>query len=648
MPLSQDRITDETPLGAELVEGGATFRCWAPRARAVHVTGRFGNTAQWEPTEANLMVRDWRGYWSGFVPLVRAGDEYRFFVVGEGSSGFKRDPYARELTLDPPHPRSNCVVRSPDAYPWHDRTYRTPSFHDLIVYRLHVGTYYGPQREKQVGKFLDVLDRIDYLVALGVTAIDLLPVVEYAPGYSRGYEGGDLFSPEMDFVVGPDQIDEYLPRVNRLLERCSHAPLTRSELLPATHQLKALIDVCHAHGLAVLVDVIFDHASRRLEDQDESLWFFDRAAAPEDPNESLYFTNQDHEGRAYATWKREVRQFLVDNAKAWVREYHVDGLRYADADVLVRNNPRDGWLLWQQVTDAVRFAKPSSIQIAQYSPPDPRLTRSPSEGGSGFDAIQYDGLYAAVRRALGQAATGASASVDMQGLANSLAPRGFSARWRMLTYLESPEQVQLGRSPRLARLADSSNCRSWYARSRARLATGLLMTAPGIPVIFMGQELLEDKPWSEDLEQDPGSLLWWEGLQAGDRAMLDHLRFSQDLVRLRRSQPALRSDNINVYHVNDRARVLAFHRWLHDTGRDVVVAVSLSETAHIQYDLGLPKRGRYVEAFNSDAYDNWYNPKTVGNPGPVDAYGPSRHRMATSARVTIPANGLVVLSLQSS
>jgi 1,4-alpha-glucan branching enzyme len=644
MPLCLSHISDETPMGAELVEGGATFRCWAPRARAVHVTGSFGGRAQWEATPSNLMTRDWRGYWTGFVPGVRDGDDYLLFVVGGATSGYKRDPYARELTREPAYPLSRCIVRDPNAYVWHDKRYRGPAFHDLVVYQLHVGTFHGPTREKRIAKFLDVLERLDYLIALGVTTLSLSPVIEYSPASSADYEGGDLFSPEPAFIVPPEELCAYLPRVNSLLARCNQTPLLRADLVPAIHQLKLLVDLCHLHGLSVMIDVAYDHVGSQIESQDESLWFFDRAPDTSDPNESLYFTDQPMEGRAFALWKREVRQFLIDNARFWIREYHVDGLRYANASAVVQQSPRDGWRLSQHLTGTVRFASPSAIQIAEYSPPEPRLTRAVSDGGAGFDAVQHDGLCQAIRKAVGESVAGRDAAVDMRGLAGNLASRGVSAQWRRLTCLENPSALSAGTATRLAHLADPGDARSWYARSRARVATGLLLTAPGIPMLFMGQELLEDKPWHQDVLEHPATLLWWEGLQSGDHAMLDFLRFTQDMVRLRRRQPALRSDNINVYHVNEPGRVLAFHRWLHETGRDVVVVLSLGETTQHRYELGFPRAGRYTEALNSDAYDHWVNPRLAGNSGAVHASGRPLHGLATSAHVVIPANAIVVFT----
>jgi 1,4-alpha-glucan branching enzyme len=159
----------------------------------------------------------------------------------------------------------------------------------------------------------------------------------------------------------------------------------------------------------------------------------------------------------------------------------------------------------------------------------------------------------------------------------------------------------------------------------------------------MGQEFLEDKPW--DTDPKGPALLWWDGLNSGvDRAMTDHFRFVQDLIRLRASQAALRSDNVHGYYASDRDRVLAFHRWVEGTGHDVVVIGSLAESTWWNYELGLPGTGFWKEVFNSDVYDNWVNPWVAGNGTGVQANGKPMHGFEASATVVIPANGVVVFT----
>ena len=159
--------------------------------------------------EAFRLVNNGRGVWSGFVPGAADGTEYKFYIVGTGSKGYKRDPYARELSLSPPFPKSNCVVRRPDGYPWHDQDFQMPAFRDLVVYQFHIGVYYAADssgndaRRKRPGTFLDVVDRLEYLADLGVNAIEPLPVIEFPTTTSQGYNYTDYFSPEMDYTLPP-------------------------------------------------------------------------------------------------------------------------------------------------------------------------------------------------------------------------------------------------------------------------------------------------------------------------------------------------------------------------------------------------------------------------------------------------------------
>ncbi len=639
MPALQTNITSQTPLGANLIDGGATFRVWAPRAKAVFVSGDFNN---WSKDDGAGLVKDAAGYWAGFVPGVTDGQQYKFYVVGDNKEGFKRDPYARELSEVPTYPLSNCIVRDPNSYPWHDQDYRTPAFNDLVVYQLHIGTFYGADRNRRVARFLDVLDRIDYLVALGVNAIEPLPVTEFASPRSLGYDGSDLFSPEMDFNIDRAELAPYLAKANALLARRGKPALTLDQLAVPINQLKALIDICHLYGIAVLFDVVYNHAGLQVVGQNESLYFFDQAKG-DDPNDSLYFTREWHTGPVFAFWQQEVRQFLIDNAGFFVQEYHVDGFRYDQVSVIVRQNA-DGWRFCQHLTSSVRSLDGATPQVAEFWNVDPAIVRGTDDGGAGFDAEWHDGLRESIRNAIAQAATGRETRVDLDRIAANLYAPGFAAAWKAVQYVESHDEVKEGREPRIAALADAANPRSWYARSRARVATGLILTAPGIPMLFMGQEFLEDKKWSDNPEFFSDTLLWWDGLAQGDKPMVDHLRFTQELIQLRRRHPALRAERINVFHVHNDNRVLAFHRWIDGNGRDVVVVASLNESTIWDYELGFPGPGRWLEVFNSDIYDNWMNPWAAGNAGAVFADGAARHGLPCSAKVVIPASSVLVFA----
>ena len=625
-------------MGANVVGGGATFRVWAPRAQRVYVCGDFNG---WTRDCDSLLLKQGDRRWTGFVAGAKDGDEYKFYVVGEGSEGFKRDPYARELTRAWPNP--NCILRSPETFPWQDRDWRMPDFRDLVVYQLHIGTWLGPHRVRRVAKFLDALDRIEYLADLGVNAIEPLPIVEYSTPRSMGYNGSDLFSPEMDYQVEPAELDRYLALVNRLLAQKGKQPLSRDVLTIGINQLKALVDICHHYGIAVILDVVYNHASGDVKSQPESLWFFDRAAGS-DPNDSLYFTSEDHTGPVFAFWNADVRQFLIDNARFFLDEYRVDGFRYDQVTVIDKQNAGSGWLFCQHLNATLSHLDAGAINIAEYWGPEAAVVRPQSEGGAGFHASWHDGLRTSVRGVVAQASGGQSAHVDWQPVVDQLRAPGFRDAWRAVQYVESHDEVYRDRNPRIASLAaGGGDTRTWHARSRARVATGLILTAPGIPMLFMGQEFYEDKRWADDVPNHRGTLLYWDGL-ASDRSMIDFHRFTRELIWLRRKHPALCGEGIRTILMENGARILAFQRWVEGVGRDVVVIASLNERTLYGYQIPFPAPGRWFEVFNTDIYENWVNPDASGNGGSIEAAGPAANGLPHSAYVTVPANSLLVFA----
>lgn len=642
MGITADHISANTPMGATLVADGATFRVWAPRARQVFLVGRFADEAVWSARADHRLNAGLDGYWSGFRRGVREGDHYKFWIVGDGSAGFKRDPYARELSTAPPYPNSNCVVRSADSYQWRASDWRPPGFADLILYQLHIGTFASLRPAEKVGCFLDVIRRLDYLRDLGVTGLQLLPIIEFSSPRSLGYDGSDLFSPEMDYTLEGAEPHGYLNLVNEHFAAADASPSSAAEIEVPINQLKILIDLCHLKGMAVFLDVVYNHAGYQVRDQDESIYFFDRAAGTH-PNDSLYFMDRDHTGPVFAFWKPEVRQFLIDNANFFVREYRVDGLRFDQTSVIDTEAAGPGWLFLQHCTGTVRNTDAGVCQVAEYWPRNPFVTESSAAGGAGYDATWNDGLREAVRQAIHAASGGENAVVDLDSVARELVNPGFQDGWRAVNYLESHDEIYRDREPRVARLADSSNAHSWYARSRARVGAGLVLTAPGIPMLFMGQEILEDKNWSDDPGNHPDTLVWWDGLTYGEKPMVDMHRYVRELIGLRRSLDALRYGHTRVFHVDVMGRVIAFHRWIESRGADVVVVASLGERTHHGYRLGLPRVDPWSEVFNSDVYDNWVNPQVSGNGGLIYPAALPWHGFGQSAELVLPANALLVL-----
>lgn len=657
-PRGAPRVDGDTPMGATVVEGGVTFRTWAEHASAVYLVTETADTGGWQsyvPSPADRMQSLGDGTFALGVEGLGEGAAYLFWVVGPsgGSEGFKRDPYARELAIEPSFPNGPCLVRSDSTYPWRCNDWRPRPYPEWIIYQLHVGAFWavdqhGNDRRRDYGKFLDVIERLPYLRALGVTALQLLPIQEFDTDIGLGYAGVDYFSPEMAYQVeDAAELDRRLIGINAMLQGFGRPPLTRADITPGPNQLKALIDLCHLHGLSVVFDLVYNHAGGGLNDR--SLYYFDRQARGDD-NRSQYFTDQGHAGgKVFAYWKAPVRQFLIDNASFFVQQFRTDGIRYDEVTVI---HERGGDGFCRALTGTLRFVNPALLQVAEYWAGDRHYPLTATPDGLGFDSASDDRLRLAVRRAVAAASRGAGERLDLDAVAAALQPRFGFAGWSNVASVEDHDRVlwdpfeQHAREPRIATLADPANSRSWYARSRARVALGFVATGCGVPFIFMGQEFLEDKPWSDDVENWDRFLIWWDGLSGADRAMVDHHRFSSELFALRQSQPALQEGRINAFHVHDDNRVIAYHRWLEGYGRDVVVVATLREQTHYDYRIGMPRRGRWREIFNSDVYDNWVNPITAGNNGGVFADGPALHGLPSSAAMVIPANGFVVLAYE--
>jgi 1,4-alpha-glucan branching enzyme len=426
------------------------------------------------------------------------------------------------------------------------------------------------------GRFLDLLGRLDHLRELGVNAIQPLPIQEFPSEFSKGYNGTDYFSPETDYqVTDAGELAAYLDTANALLARHGRGPLALDDVRTGPNQLKLVVDLCHLEGIAVILDVVYNHAGGGFDDA--SLYFFDRQHRGDLPDDDyrdhVYFSPWGWAGGVVFDFRDPgVRRFLIDNARFLLDEFRVDGFRYDEVSVCANHQ---GWAFCQELADAVRRHRPEAIQIAEYWNDWRWQAVVPPPHGMGFDAAPSDVLRRAVRGALAQAAWGAR--VDMGAVAGALhPPHGFPDAWRAVQSVEDHDVVYAGREARVAALADHGNARSWAARSRSRVATGLVLTAPGIPMLFMGQEVLEDKNWSDNPQWAPETLVWWEGVET-DRAMRDHLRFTRDLAALRHRLPALRGEPLRVLHVHDDDRVIAVHRWLEGTGRDVLVVASLND-----------------------------------------------------------------------
>lgn len=588
-------------MGAVLLDGGVAFRVWAPHADAVAVAGTFNG---WSP-DRDLLAAEGGGYWSADVTGAAVGDEYEFVVRRGQELLWRNDPYAREVTSS----AGKSVVVDP-SFDWGDEGgYRMPPWDELVVYEIHVGTF-NDALGGTPGSFASVARRLPYLADLGVTAIELMPSAEFALDFSWGYNPAHLFAIEQAYG-GP-------------------------------RALKELVREAHRHGIAVLFDVVYNH----LGPSDLDLWRFDGWS--EHGKGGIYFYN---DRRSQTPWgdtrpdygRPEVAQFLRDNAVFWLEEFRFDGLRW-DATAYIRNvygndgdpgnDITDGWRLMQRICGETDERQPWKLHVAEDLRTNPWITRPAAGGGAGFDT-QWDAAFVHPVRAVMKEWSDGGRS--MAALAAAVAHRPDGDWLRRVVYTESHDEVANGhaRLPEEIAPGDAANV---YAQKRSTLGAALVMTSPGIPMLFQGQELLEDA-WFHD--QDPVD---WS--KAETHAGI--LALYRDLIRLRRDRHGttrgLRGPHVNVHHVNDDDNVVAFHRWdLGGPGDDVVVVANVSDRRWDAYRIGFPRPGRWRTRCNTDwrgysaLFDDHLAYDTVADGG-------ARDGMAQSADVGLGRYAAVVFS----
>lgn len=554
-------------MGAVLHAEGTTFRVWAPNAAAVFVKGSFNG----ESADANPLARDGdSGYWSVDVPGVKAGDTYKFVIrTPDGRELERRDPYARDLT----HSVGVCVVTDP-GFDWgDDGGYRSPEWDDLVIYELHVGTFSDDVEGAEPGNLEGVIRRLDYVKELGFNCIELMPTGEFAMSHGLGYNPAHIFAVE-EAYGGP-------------------------------HGLKSLVKEAHARGIAVILDVVYNH----FGPSDLDLWQFD--GWTENGKGGIYFYE---DWRSSTPWgdtrpdyrRGEVRQFIRDNALFWLEEFRFDGLRW-DATGQIRNakggnhpgdDLPDGWELMRWVSREVDARQPWKLLIAEDLQTNPAVTRPVDRGGAGFDS-QWDAQFVhPVREAL---ITRDDGGRHMHAVAHAIEFSYDGDPLKRVIYTESHDEVMNGRA-RVTHDVNPENAASWESQKRSTLGGALVFTAPGIPMIFQGQEFLEDG-WFVDT--DP---LDWTKLERF--AGIHHMY--RDLVHLRRNARGtthgLRGPHVHAHHVNDAGKVVAFHRWDQGgPGDDVIVIANFANRAYEEYRVGVPRDGPWKVRFNGDW--NGYSPE---------------------------------------
>ncbi len=445
--------------GALPIPGGVRFRVWAPAASELSLVIQDGAAAgTYRPP------RDADGVFDLMVERAAAGDRYSYSIDG---SEARPDPASR-FQPDGVHGPSQIV--DPVAFRWSDRRWGGRPAGDRILYELHVGTF-SPE-----GTFAGAMSRLEALRDLGVTVIELMPVADFAGSRNWGYDGVCLSAP--------------------------------ARVYGAPDDLRRLVDRAHHLGIAVVLDVVYNHLGPEgaYLPQFNPDYFTRRHSTPWGPA-----LNLDGPGSAM------VRRFVVDNAVHWVREYHADGLRLDATHALI--DDREGEIV-REIVAAVHAA--STLPVFVHAEDHRNLSamiEGPNASGWGLDGVWADDFHHVLRRLL--AGDAHSYYIDFRGTSKELArtiqhgwlftgqrsthlgkPRGTDASripmHRFVVCLQNHDQV--GNRPMGDRLHDTISAEAW------RAASALLLTVPMTPLIFMGQEWAAGTPFQyfTDLEEELG------------------------------------------------------------------------------------------------------------------------------------------------
>ena len=521
------------------------FTLFAPNNKGAALIGSFSD---WKEIP---MEKGEDGYFRTQVDLEDGVYQYKFRVQTK-SPNFEPDqwvdvidPYATDVD----EAKNNGVVRIKDgkrivdAYVWqHDDTL-LPDNHELVIYEMHVADFSGGEDDPyKRGKYEDAIAKLDYLRELGINAIELMPVNEYPGDYSWGYKVRHFFATESSYG--------------------------------STEDLKRFIDECHGRGIRVFIDGIYNHTDEEcpLMLIDRNYWYYEYRHYPEDPanywGPEFNYDNYDEKLDVKPAWK-----YVGDVVRYWVQEYHIDGIRF-DAVRQLANYEFMDWLAKQSKKNA---APKPFYNIAEHIP-DTSTVVSP-EGP--LDACWHESFrYFIIPHICGE-------TVELEKLKEVLDPRrqGYGAATNVINYLATHDREHLMRELGERGIFDEA------AFGRAKLGAVLLMTAMGVPMLWMGEEFGEHNRKSETVTQ-PKKIAWPLLERDLNRDLFEYYK---KLIALRKQNPALSSDNIEFFHENPEAKLLAYSRW-HEEGSRVVVVANFSDNFLSGYQVpNFPGAGTWHE-----------------------------------------------------
>jgi len=604
-------------LGANVmtVDGvrGTRFAVWAPNASRVALVGDFNS---WDARRHPMRLRHSAGVWELFVPRLTEGARYKFDIVGAGDMRVpqKADPVAQQAEIPP---ATASVVASPEPFRWRDRDWmqsraaRHAPDAPLSVYEMHLGSWMRPAHDTTATTMWDVaIDRlIPYVVDMGFTHVELLPITEHPFGGSWGYQPLGLFAPTARYG-SPEGFARF-------------------------------VDALHAAGVGIILDWVPAH----FPNDAHGLVRFDGTALYEhqDPREGFH---RDWNTLIYNFGRREVQGFLIASALHWLEHFHVDGLRVdAVASMLYRDYSRKAgeWIPnvygGRENLEAVGFLRhlnavvaercPGAMMIAEESTAWPGVTQPPSSHGLGFsykwnmgwmhDTLQYierDPIHRAYHH-----------DEITFGLLYA-----FSEKFILPL---SHDEVVYGKHSLIGKMPGDR----WQKFANLRAYLGFMWAHPGKKLLFMGGEIAQWSEWNHDAEIE------WHLLGNPDHAGIQ--RLVRDLNRIYRTEAALHardSDGFGFRWIvgDDRANsVYVFLRSADDTSKPVLVICNMTPAPRHHYRVGVPRAGLWREIANTDS--SFYGGSNVGNEGAVRTVESPAHGEPQSLELTLPPLATIML-----
>jgi 1,4-alpha-glucan branching enzyme len=513
---------------------------------------------------------------------------------------------------------------------------------DLVIYELHIGALgYGQNR---AGNFEDAIALLPYLVDLGVNAVELLPISEFRDEVNWGYETSHYFA--FEYSAG------------------------------GRDQLKHFIRACHRQGIAVIMDVVYNHYS---PDAGRAEWAYDSDV----PEQNIYYWYEgnstdypqpdggyvDNMSTGFSPRFHEemVRKMFISSAVTLLEEFHVDGFRmdqttgmhlynvlHADGRPLGNVNVFGAKFL-RELTRTLKLIRPDVVLIAEDHSNWELVTESPDVGGLGFDATWYSDFYhhligdtqqgTQYAKLIPSAGLGGNEPLAMDYFAGALANSGT----HKVVYHESHDEagnsyyeVNGDRIESRRTIVAAVNSAPLigetrrFGEARSRFACGMTILGAGTPMFLMGEEIGAQKPYRYTNFLENREDLLGERQTNGQRLF----RFYRDLIRLRLNHSGLRSHNIYINYIHNANRVIAFRRW--DETEEFLIVASLNNYPFgdgYTIESSQIRNGQWQEIFNSDA--TAYGGDNVGNLGITIPSSNGR------INVVVPANGFVVFQFNA-